>query len=60
MDEVGLAATSPLEWYEALKLLYLDREKCSKYGCNGRLVIENNFSRTIITKKLAEIFKSFV
>jgi len=56
--DVGLAASSPDEWYEALVTLYKDRSLQVKSGLEGRKVVEQFYNADIIARELADIFKS--
>ncbi|MGB2807980.1 MAG: glycosyltransferase family 4 protein [Sedimentisphaerales bacterium] len=56
--DIGLAASSPDEWYEALVSLYKDRSLGVKLGLEGRKVIEQFYNADIVARELADIFKS--
>lgn len=56
--DIGLAASSPDEWYEALVSLYKDRSLGVKLGLEGRKVIEQFYNADIVAHDLADIFKS--
>ena len=56
--DVGLAASSPDEWYEALVSLYEDRSLGVKSGLAGRKVVEQFYNADIVARDLADIFKS--
>jgi len=55
MGSVGLPATNDAEWYEALKHFYINRTIGQQFGQNGRKIIEEHFSREVVTKRLAGI-----
>jgi len=55
---VGLAASSPDEWYDALVSLYKDRSLQVKSGLAGRKVVEQFYNADIIARELADIFKT--
>jgi len=55
---VGFAAGSPEQWYEALESLYEDWSLGVKLGLAGRKVVEQFYDADRIADKLAEIFKS--
>lgn len=57
LGEVGLGARSPDEWYEALELLYQDRDLARRYGLLGRGVAKRHFDRGIVSRQLAELFR---
>jgi len=56
--DIGLAASSPDQWYDALVSLYKDRPLQVKSGLEGRKVVEQFYNADIIARELAEIFKS--
>jgi glycosyltransferase involved in cell wall biosynthesis len=58
--DVGLAASSPEQWYEALVSLYEDRTLGVKLGSEGRKVVEHFYNADIVAGDLADIFKSLV
>ncbi len=58
--DIGLAASSPDEWYNALVSLYKDRSLQVKSGLEGRKVVEQFYNADIIARDLADIFKSLV
>ncbi len=58
--EVGLAARSADEWYEALSAFYKDRKLQIRMGNTARKIVEEHFSSERIAEKLAEIFKGLV
>ena len=60
LAEVGLSAEQESDWYDALVMLYRDREMSNKYGKTGRKIIESHFSQKIISRKLGEIFKELI
>ena len=57
MGTVGFAAENEDDWYEALDNLYKDRSLAHKYGATGRLIVEQHFSRTVVSGNIARIFK---
>jgi glycosyltransferase involved in cell wall biosynthesis len=54
--DVGFAARTPSDWYEALQRLYEDREMASRMGKAGRGVVEERYSVERNVKLLAHIF----
>ncbi len=56
--DIGLAASTDDQWYEALVSLYKDRTLRTKLGSEGRKVVEKFYSADIIARELADIFKS--
>jgi glycosyltransferase involved in cell wall biosynthesis len=57
---IGLAASSPDEWYEALVSLYKERSLGVELGLEGRKVVEQFYNADIVTHDLADIFKSLL
>jgi len=57
LAEVGLGAEAESDWYDALVMLYKNREVGDKYGKNGRIIVEQNFSRKVIVEKLVGVFR---
>lgn len=57
MGDIGFSALTHDDWYEALSCLYYDSQLAYGYGVNGRLIVEKHFSRRVISKTLAGIFK---
>ena len=55
--EIGFAARTPAEWYEALERLHEDRELGKRLGAAGRNVVEEHYSVKTNVLKLAEIFR---
>ena len=56
--DIGLAAGSSDQWYEALVSLYKDRSLGVELGLEGRKVVEQFYNADIIARDLADIFKS--
>ena len=56
--DIGLEASSPDQWYDALVSLYKDRSLQVKLGLAGRKVVEQYYNADIIAGELADIFKS--
>lgn len=57
LGQAGLTCSGNGEWYEALSLLYANRERAHAYGIEGRRIVERNFSRKQLTGTLAGIFR---
>ncbi|MBT3367964.1 MAG: glycosyltransferase family 4 protein [Nitrospina sp.] len=57
MGDIGFSAITQDDWYEALDCLCDDSSLAYHYGVNGRRVVENHFSRRVISRILASIFK---
>lgn len=55
--EVGFAARTASDWYEALQRLYQDREMATRMGTVGRTVVEEHYSVERNAKLLANIFQ---
>jgi len=58
--DIGFAADSPDEWYDALRALYENRSLQIKLGLAGRKVVEQFYNADMIAKELADIFKSLL
>jgi len=56
--DIGFAADSPDEWYEALSALYEDRSLQIKLGQAGRKIVEQFYNADTIAGELAVIFKA--
>ena len=56
-DELGFAASTPDDWYQALKCLHADRELGARMGAAGRRVAEEHYSVKSNVVKLADIFR---
>ena len=56
-DELGFAASTPDDWYQALKCLHEDRELGARMGAAGRRVAEEHYSVKSNVVKLADIFR---
>jgi len=59
MADVGIAASSPDEWVEALLQLYSDRDRARRLGCSGRQLVERTFSVKVVSRQLADIFRRY-
>jgi len=55
LGDVGIAASKESEWAEALEYLRCLDDRGRSYGLRGRAVVEERFSRRVITVRLAEI-----
>ena len=55
--DVGLAATTANDWYEALRLLFFDRERGDRLGRAGRRLVEDGYSVRKNSSALARIFE---
>lgn len=59
MAEVGIAASSPDDWTEALRTLHIDRECRKRLGDSGRKLVERSFSVKVVASQLADIFRRY-
>ncbi len=59
-NELGFAATSADDWYQALERVYEDRELGARMGSAGRNVVEEHYSVKTNVLKLAKIFQEVV
>lgn len=57
---VGFAASSQDDWYNAMETLYNDFVLQEEMGKQGRSIVEQFYSAEIIAAHLAEIFKNIV
>src|SRR5713101_5721375 len=55
--DVGLAATTANDWYEALRSLFQDRKRANELGSTGRKLVEDNYSVVKNARALAGIFE---
>ncbi len=60
MAEVGLPAQSPSGWLDAISHFYHDRVHARACGEAGRRVVEEHFSRAVVTEQLVGIFSNLV
>jgi glycosyltransferase involved in cell wall biosynthesis len=58
LGAVGIPASDPGDWHEAISFLHRDRNRCRQYGAAGRKVVEDHFSHRIVARRLAEIFRT--
>lgn len=58
--DIGFAPKNDKEWLESLITLIDNRSLQKTYGRNGRVIIENEYSTNIISKKLISIFNSLI
>lgn len=56
--DIGFAASSPEQWYEALVSLYEEKSHGVELGLAGRKVVEQFYNADIVAGELADIFKS--
>lgn len=54
---IGLSATTMNEWYEALRILYHDRELARRMGVAGRRIVTEHYSVAANTPVLVNIFR---
>ena len=54
----GLWCSDAESFYETLTLLFKNPELRKKLGENGKLYVEKNFSREVVSKKLGDFFRS--
>jgi glycosyltransferase involved in cell wall biosynthesis len=58
--EIGFAAGSNGDWYQAFERLYADRDLGKRLGAKGREVVEEHYSVRTNAEKLAHIFHEVV
>lgn len=56
LDQVGLAASSPNDWYEALERLSNNHQLGQQMGAAGRRVVQEHYSVIANAPKLVDIF----
>jgi len=56
----GLAPVNTSDWYDAFSFFYQNRTAAKCYGSVGRSVVEEHYSRKLVSAKLAAIFKGLV
>jgi glycosyltransferase involved in cell wall biosynthesis len=57
LGEVGFAATTSSDWFDALCTLYVERDLAAKMGRQGRRIVENHFSVAKNADLLARVFQ---
>lgn len=55
---IGYAAESHDDWFDALTMLYQNQQLASEMGETGRRIIIENYSRRVVSEKIANIFLS--
>jgi glycosyltransferase involved in cell wall biosynthesis len=60
LGNVGLPAETADEWIQALLFIHQNRGKAITMGKAGRRIILNYFDRSIITRKIADVFHSLI
>jgi len=55
---IGFHANTEDDWLSALNFLYKNPLEASKMGKEGRLVIADNYSQTIVTNQLIAVFRN--
>ncbi len=60
LGEIGLAAEHEVEWYDALQLLYRNRDQGRELGRQGRKVVREHFDLPLVARQLATVFKELV
>jgi glycosyltransferase involved in cell wall biosynthesis len=53
--EIGLAATTPAEWVEAISSTLIDRRGAEQLGAAGRALAQQQFSLTALAPRLAQL-----
>ena len=56
-DDVGFAATTATEWYDALSSIFKDSRLADRLGQAGRTVVETHYSVAVNAQVLATIFR---
>ncbi len=60
LGTLGLPAITDDDWCQALEFFYGHEQLRYEYGCNGRMVVEQFFSRKVISEKIIQIFRQLV
>ncbi len=55
--EVGIAARSEDDWYDALRWFYCNRSQGREFGRVGRSIVERHYSQRVISQQLADTFR---
>ena len=55
--DVGYAATDLDSWVDALVTLARDPDEAHRLGVNGRALVEQKYSGTVVVQQLAKIFQ---
>jgi len=55
---VGYAAESHDDWFDALAIIYKNQQLASEMGETGRRIIIENYSRRVVSEKIANVFLS--
>jgi glycosyltransferase involved in cell wall biosynthesis len=56
--EVGVGAGTEADWVDALMMFAGSRQEALRRGANGRAVVLERYSRSVVTGLLAEVFRS--
>lgn len=56
--EAGFSADSAADWIEALDALLSDLTRARQMGAAGRVIVERNYSTTVIVPQLARLIRS--
>jgi glycosyltransferase involved in cell wall biosynthesis len=55
--QVGVPASTPREWQDALGLLHSDAATCARMGAAGRALVEREYSVEMSAEALARVFR---
>ena len=55
--KIGFSAKSDKQWFKTLERLFLNREESRKMGSIGRRIVEDEFSLTVISKKIYAVME---
>lgn len=58
--EVGLSASNPEQWYDALKIFYNDSALQTQLGETGRRIVEQSYNAETIAEAIASTFKKIL
>ncbi|MGK7943685.1 MAG: glycosyltransferase family 4 protein [Microcystaceae cyanobacterium] len=57
LGQLGIGIEKEVDWYDALRMFYKDRDLAQAYGKVGREVIEQHFSQSQVAQQLAQVFR---
>jgi len=58
MGQIGVPCSRSGDWYESLSFLYNHRDAAINYGRTGRRIVEQHFSRELVTANIAGVFQA--
>ena len=58
LAQIGFGANTLHEWTDCLQIIFSDTEQAQKMGSQGRLLVENKYSKSYIGQTISNIFHS--